>query len=179
MELCHCLFRSEQRRIQALPCRIGGQPMVRSGRRKSQTWFPECSALGYVKRQEVKFTLHRGLDAGGCHYGLPPSLLPSVAAERNTGTDQTGWDAPRIPPRDRNVPSPGLAGWPRRVRFRVIRGLTVFEPVSGIRCGVVPRDCRRRNSGRRPPHAVRRRSTDGRSRVPQSGPGRPLPTGCT
>lgn len=35
-------------------------------------------------------------------------------------TDQTGWDAPRIPPWDRNIPSPGLAEWPRRVKFKVL-----------------------------------------------------------
>ena len=157
----------------------GAEPMVRNDRRKPQAWFPECPALGQVEGHEVKFVLYRGLDAGGCHHGLPCFLPPSVVAEGDSETDQTGWDAPKIPPRDRNVPSPGLAGWPRRVKFRVIRDSTGFEPVSGIRSGAVPRGCRRQSSDRRPPRVVQRRSTVGRSRAPQSGPGRLLPTGCT
>ena len=152
MKLCHCPFISKPPRIQALPCSTGG-------RAHGDEWSPEspkcgflkCPVLGQVKGQEVKFALHRRLDAGGCRYGLTRFLTPS----------------------------PGLVGWPRRVRFRGIRDSTGFEPVSGIRCGAVPPGYRRRSSGRRPPRAVRRRSTVGRSRAPRPAPARLPATGCT
>ena len=99
--------------------------------------------------------------------------------QKNEETAQSGWDAPRVPPRDRNFPGPGFVGVLRRAKLSAGRDSTGFAPVSGIRCGAALPDCRRRSSGPWPPRAARRRSTAGRSRVPQSGPGRPAATRCT
>ena len=60
MELCHCLSGSEQRRIQALPCRTGG-------RARSEEWSPEALKMRFPARTSEKTgsdirpqSLHRG-----------------------------------------------------------------------------------------------------------------------